>query len=644
MKNKKRIYWSIVSFVFLAAQLWSQEGTRPMTGNINLIFPELNEYKTDFKSLIPAKTSSASLNIPFFDDFAYASRRQYPDQNFWSDSLLYINTGMARAPLSIGVATFDGLNKKGFPYNPNTTFSSSDAFPADTLTSKPVNLFTSGTQTLQASDSVALLFYYQLRGYGDSPEIQDSLMVDFFKPKQQVWQKRVWSLRGNINPNNNDTVFKRAFIWITDTAFFHDGFKFRFRNKAATNGNFDNWHIDYVYLDKNRSLLADTAWNDLSIAYVPTPFLKNYAAMPWEQYTSSEMADKYSNYIRYNGTSTVNTTYEYRLYDNGGNQIHSQSYGALNLPPFRQAGWQQNAVHANPNISYTFSTLSDSADFTVKHYMLNLAGDVNIANDTVYQFQRFRNYYAYDDGSCETGYYVLGLGGRMAQKYVLNFNDTLRGLRIYFDPVGSINLTQNSYKMKINVFTGSGSGPGTRIFVSDSIYPIYSNQGHNYFREYLFKNPLPLNAGVYYIGIQQFVAAGVTIGFDRNYDFSKNLYYDSGSGWTQSSVKGSLMMRPVFGKKIEAPVGLQEVRPDNGSLKLYPNPVSDWLYLELEEKFVSDNGYYEIADMMGTLVASGHATEKELKIQTSSLMNGVYLVKVSGKNGQLKQRKLIIQH
>jgi hypothetical protein len=644
MRNKKYINLTLGYFFLFVVMLKSQEGTRPMTGNINLIFPELKEKLKKHKTLPVSKTASAVINIPFFDDFAYATRSAYPDPNFWSDSSLYINTGMARAPLSIGVGTFDGLNKNGFPYNPNTTFSSSDAFPADTLTSNAINLFTSGTQTLQPSDSVALLFYYQLRGYGDSPEIQDSLMVDFYKPKQQVWNKRVWSLRGNTNPNNNDTVFKRAFVWITDTAYFHEGFRFRFRNKAATNGNFDNWHVDYVYLDKNRSIIADTAWNDLSIGYLPTPFLKNYAAMPWEQYTAFEMADKYSNYIRYNGTSTVNTTYEYRLYDGAGNQIHAQSYGALNLPPFKQAGWQQNSVHANPSINYTISTLSDSVDFTLKHYMLNLAGDVNLANDTVYQFQRFRNYYAYDDGTCETGYYVLGLGGKMAQKYVLNFNDTLRGLRIYFDPIGSINLTQNSYEMKINVYSGSGSGPGTRIFVSDSIYPIYSNQGHNYFREYLFNNPLPLNAGVYYIGIQQFVAAGVTIGFDRNYDFSKNLYYDSGNGWTQSSVKGSLMMRPVFGKKIESPVGLQAVITEYDKVRLYPNPVSDWLQLELGEKFLSESMKYEIVNLMGMIVAEGVLRKNDLKIQTSTFSNGIYLLKLYGAKGQVVQHKLIVQH
>src|SRR6185295_10828119 len=97
--------------------------------------------------------------------------------------------------------------------------------PADTLTSRPINLLTVGAQTLQATDSVALTFYYEARGFGDSPELSDTLLVDFYKPLAPVivnptlttygaWQNNVWAMRGNSNPNINDTVFKRGFIWI----------------------------------------------------------------------------------------------------------------------------------------------------------------------------------------------------------------------------------------------------------------------------------------------------------------------------------------------------------------------------------------------------------------------------------------------
>lgn len=641
MKFKYKIAINLV-LLLLVSKLVAQEGTRPMTANLNLIYPELDHQKISKPKQLAAKTNTGSINLPFFDDFYYASYSNYPDQNLWSDSSLYINTGMPRAPMTIGVATFDGLNKKGYPYTPTYSFTATQAFPADTLTSKSINLYTFNTQTLQPTDSVALIFYYQLGGNGDSPEAQDSLLVDFYKPAQAVWSSRQWALRGNTILNNNDSLFKRAFIWITDTAFFHDGFKFRFRNKAATNGNYDNWHIDYVYLDKNRSILADTAWNDLSFGYVPTPFLKGYSNMPWHQFTDADMATKYSNYIRYNGTTTVNTTYQYQIYNGSNVLINSNGYGAANLAPFKTGGWQHNTVHSNPNLSYTFAPMTDSMDFTIKHYMLNLAGDVNIGNDTVIQKHQFRNYFSYDDGSCETGYYILGTGGRMAQKYKLNVADTLWGVRIYFDPVGNVTFQQNNYKMKINVYTDNGSGPGTKFYTSDSIYPVYSTKGHNSFREYKFSTPLTLNSGSYYIGIQQFIASGITIGFDRNYDSSPNLYYDSGNGWTQSSVKGSLMMRPVFGRKLTSPVGIKEnmIRAEN--VRVYPNPANDQIQIQIAEN--ATDFTCNLYSINGSLIASQQMNESNASIDTQKLSNGVYLLVISSPTKGKYHQKVIVQH
>ncbi|MBK7311289.1 MAG: T9SS type A sorting domain-containing protein [Sphingobacteriaceae bacterium] len=630
----------IGSMLLCAVLLRAQEGLRPMHGNPNLIYSDLKSAQTSKQNHSVSKAAVPSLNIPFFDDFNYACNSAYPAQQWWADSSVYINTGMAKAPMSIGVATFDGLNEMGYPYNPNQNFTATQANDADTLTSLPINLFTSGSQTLQPSDSIALIFYYQQTGNGDSPELQDSLMLDFFSPSQSKWTNRTWSLKGNMNTNGFDTVFKRVFVWVTDTSFFHDGFKFRFRNKAQTCGNFDNWHIDQVFLDKGRSIIGDTAWNDLTIGYVPAPFTKNYSSMPWYQFNANppkEMATYYSNYIRYNGTSTVNTTYEYRAFDQTNTQVNFVSYGAANLPPFKPGGWQHTAAHKVPSIGYTFTPMTDSTDFTIKHYMQNFGGDISIANDTVYQKQRFRNYFAYDDGNCETGYYVMGTGGRMAYKYDLNVTDTLRGMRIYFDPVGGLSLAGSSFKMKINIYTDSGFGPGTKIFTSDSIYPKYSQTGHNKFYEYKFITPQILSAGVYYIGIQQFVAGGITIGFDRNYNFSQKLFYDSGSGWTQSSYYGAVMMRPVFGPKIIPPVGIKESAIENSTFKVYPNPSDDLV------KIWNDNDLevsYSVLSIDGKTLLSGTGSE----IDTQSLTNGIYLLVLSSQNGIQQRQKLIIQH
>ncbi len=219
--------------------------------------------------------------------------------------------------------------------------------------------------------------------------------------------------------------------------------------------------------------------------------------------------------------------------------------------------------------------------------------------------------------------------------------DTLRGLRIYFDPVGSITSTELLYKLKINVFNDSGFGPGNiKIFTSDSIYPKYSQSGHNAYFEYTFQTPLLLPEATYYIGFQQFVAAGITIGFDRNYDFSKNLFFDSGSGWTQSTVKGAVMMRPIFGKKVDPPVGLKDVFAEGEtSVLVYPNPASN-------EIVIGNNtaSTYAIYTIAGSLVKQGNIANDKTIVDTENLNNGIYILMLSSQNKINYRQKLIIQH
>jgi hypothetical protein len=626
MKNNLSLIFFLISCIFLNAQ----EGLRPLTFNPNLFFPKKN-------TINPASVQKnrSSLSLPFYDDFSYAAKSNYPDLNRWEDSSVYVNDGMGIAPLNYGVATFDGLNKKGYPYTPNFNFPPGGSGSADVLTSRPINLHTLGSQTLAAADSIALIFYYQKGGYGDNPEIQDSLMLDFFKPKQNKWQNRVWHQKGQTNPNAIDTQFKRVFIFITDTAYLHEGFRFRFRNKAQTNGNFDIWNIDEVYLDKNRSMKADTAWIDVSFGRRTSPFLKRYSAMPRKQFQPDEMATQYSNYIRYNGTNTVNTTYQMEIRDENNTLLHTMNYGASNLHPFWTGGWQTNTVHSTPVLSYTFPPMADSVTFTIKHFMNSLAGDTRNQNDTLYMFQEFKNYFAYDDGTCENGYYVFGTGGKAVYFYHLNHKDTLRAVRIHFDPVGNLSLNQ-SYTFRLQVYTSNNGIPGTRIY-NDSLKNVqYLQGGHDLFAEYELASPLILNPGDYFIGYQQFVAAGITVGFDANYHFPGKLFYDSGNGWMPSSLKGSLMMRPVFGKK-PIPQSVKEYSNNTQNIILYPNPFKDMLHIDAPK---TRNLIIRIYDINGKMLLSRTFSSLPMEMSLAELQSGIYFYECQSDSG-IQRGKLL---
>lgn len=641
----------ITLFIFIYVNGFSQEAIRPLTANINYLYSDLNVTKQASSALYSAqKTQSLSLYLPFRDDFSYADTSSYPDPTMWSDSLVYINSGYPIAPPSIGVATFDGLNKYGYPYKPSLP-NLAITLPADTLTSKPINLFTTpSTQTLQPGDSIALTFYYQARGYGDSPELADTLIVDLFKPKQNKWENAVWYKLGNANSNTNDTVFKYAAIRIADTAYLHDKFRFRFRGKGSPTGTFDNWHVDYVLLDKNISVTAVPNYKDLSFVYIPTPYLRDYSAMPFEQYIPSEMATKNLVKIRNNYNSTLSSTYESRFFDPAGAQVHFYTGGSYNLPPFNPDGYSPYVNHANPTFNYTFpASMPDSMDYKIEHRIFESnTADFFPENDKIVQYQRFRNYYALDDGSAEAGYYVNTNSARIAMKLKLNTTDTLIAVRIYIDPVGYVIPSFPSKGFRINVWSPnqSGSGPGSLLYRDTIFYPrYYSNKRNDTYSEYTLAFKRTLGPGEYYVGIQQFAIENpadiITIGFDRNTDHRQSVYFDAGGGWEQSVIPGSVMIRPVFGRKLPPPVGISENTKNKNGIRVFPNPASNELILVSEEELNAD---YQINNALGQLVASGVIEGRQQRINTESLSNGIYFLTVKTNSQLVQQTKLIIQH
>jgi hypothetical protein len=653
-------------FVFYFSLFFSQEFLGPLHSNINYLYGDLKPQSANTNMSASAQKSQASgLLLPFQEDFFYSSTSQYPDQSKWSDSMVYVNSGFPIAPPSIGVATFDGLNKHGFPYGPeltNLVFS----YPADTLTSQPINLYTSATQqTLDPFSDVALSFYYQARGNGDPPEVGDSLIVDLYKPLTKKWTSKVWFAKGNSNSNINDTVFKRAFIRVKDTAYFHEGFKFRFRNRASITGNFDHWHVDYIFLDQGRGdSLFDTVRNDITIAEIPTPFLKNYSSMPFQQYTTDEMASKLSVRIRNNSATQPNVGYKYQIYNKSNNLVFTEYDGGYaNLNPYKpntfsppDYGYSNIAPHAFPAVKDTFALMpTDSTDYRIKHFVFLNTGtlssnDFNLNNDTVTQNLCFRNYYAFDDGSAEGGYFLNGVGGKVALKITLNKPDTLRALRIYFDPVGNVNSisgTNSTYFFSLNVWSATSAGlPSVNLILKDSTpnrKPIYYKTGHKEIPEYKLTKALGLPAGTYFIGIQQRVAAGISVGFDKNYNHKNSLYYDVGLGWTASDFKGSLMIHPVFGDIVFPPVGIQEINKNNQQLFIvYPNPAMDQFTIHSYE---AGENSYQLLNSLGQVVQLETFNTIDHTVLTEHLSSGVYiLILQNNKRQVLHQQKIIIQH
>ena len=190
------------------------------------------------------------LSVPFIDDFSYNSN--FPDTILWKDNSVFVNKNYGVNPITIGVATFDGLNSYGRPYDLSLT--GTDSENADTLSSRIIDL--------SDVDTAYFMFFYQTQGLGNDPQLTDSLILEFSFNTDSlgntIWNT-IWKKEGGILYE-----FKKFVYVFTDTNYLTDKFQFRFRNLASVTGNFDHWNVDYVKLDKYQSSADTSSLNDVS--------------------------------------------------------------------------------------------------------------------------------------------------------------------------------------------------------------------------------------------------------------------------------------------------------------------------------------------------------------------------------------------
>jgi hypothetical protein len=152
---------------------------------------------------------------------------------------------------------------------------------------------------------------------------------------------------------------------------------------------------------------------------------------------------------------------------------------------------------------------------------------------------------------------------------------------------------------------------------------------------------LPMNSGTYYFGIQQTTNQPLNIGFDKNTNHHDAMYYDIGSGWTQSSIPGSIMINPVMGCYVPpTPIGITEYEQQHYNFNLYPNPAQNTLTIRTSE-LTLDPMTVTLYSTLGELVLTQPFNNAET-IDISALPNGVYVVCLNGSSKKNIPQKLII--
>lgn len=604
------------SFLFLilmtlTVSLFSQEIVSPLKFNSQI-------------SIFSKKSVSvvqSNLTLPFFDDFS--TYKGYPKSELWQDKDVFVNNTYPIEPVNIGVATFDGLDSLG---NPRNTASETAHGDADYLTSNAIDI--------SAYSSVYFSFLVQSTGYGNEPEDNDVLSVQFLDSAlnwQTVWDTSGYSI----------SDFEKINLTISDLSFLHSDFQFRFHNMATLSGNFDHWHIDNVLLTDDLNLQNDN--EDVAFIYETSQMLNFYYTIPWSHFDKNRaayMSSSMDSWIRNNYSTPQSVDYRYDIYDYNDDLIyHYPSTGPTRndeIPAFDVyfSYSDDSPVEITVGVGAFPTPVEDVVSSTYK-IVQSIATDDNSLfqdNDTLVFNQVFENYYALDDGTAEASYGINAEEGKVAMLFNIAELDTLKAVQLHFEKN-----YEDSYGVafRIKLWNSNSGEPNEVIYESQIFYPEYTNVKNGYY-EYVLDNPI-LVSGSVFVGWEQYSENIVNIGLDRNRINNDRMFYNLGGNWQQSNCAdcdGTWMIRPVFGN-LSTSTTTAEI--ELSSFSIYPNPTSDIVNIENSEPFSLELYNLSGQKLLNTNFSQYHS------IDISSFSKGIYFLRMTTITNNRHIEKLIIQ-
>jgi Secretion system C-terminal sorting domain len=588
--------------------------------------------------------SGDPVSLPFWDDFS-STNPGYPDTLWVNSNSVYISNGIGVDAPTLNVATFDGLDSLGSPYNPNEP--SINGF-TDKLVSREIKM---SAVPVGERGSVYLSFFYQWRGNGEPPDKNDFLRIEF-KNDQGIWVE-AYTIYGDeiVDPN----AFNNLMLPVTGDEFFHDGFQFRLRSYGRMSGPFDTWIVDYVYLNKGRSL-ATPSFPDRAAASAISKLFGRYYAVPLKHFFADKQIDSVTFDVQnLRGTDFGGASINYRMNAKfytymganppavyGKNLIKSRGVKGTSgvMLPYERVTVRLDTL-PDPNNPLQFNPDADAIEIQLKMKVISsdsidperpnfLPLDFRV-NDTTSAKYTLRDYYAYDDGAAE---YSVGLtqpGNRLAYRFDMPVDTaTLVGFGVYFPYLGG----SNSESLDMFIYANEDDHP--------TINPLYSilsktitKNTNNEFLYVPLQPPLFINDSVFYIGYKEPVSSKVKVGLDKSNDTGDKMYIYTGSSWIQNTdIQGSLMIRPFFGGGADPVTGLPEESPVTA---IHPNPNNGVFYIE------GDIDELVIMDIMGRKVQWDVKKEAlQNRVAITSHASGMYIVTWANRKG-IHQHKILVQ-
>lgn len=591
-----------------------------------LKYHPLQNDKTN-KAFLQKKANNriTSLSLPFFDDFY--QKDIFPDVSLWEDNFVFINTTYPKETVTVGVATFDGTNASGKPYSSSATLVSG---AADKLTSNPIDL--SGLTT---DSNVFLSFYYLQGDFGETPVApNDLLTVQFLDTSGN------WNIMWQTTPD--DIIKMRQVFLKVDSIYLNANFQFRFQSFGNLNGANDMWHIDYVKLDKNRDTAADRNIKEMAFEFLPPSLLKKYYVMPYNQFDTTDLADTVSILIK-NNFNNVTTDFidSYKAtVVNTGDILKDSTGASIDFGPLTENIIKYPKFNIPTNI--TGDTVIIKVDYHFETSAEASEPPKVLANNSVTHNQVFSNFFAYDDGTPERGYWLADESNyRMAVKYFMRNPDTLQAIKLQLFPVRSDNSTATFSICVLKNFRLRSVYNSSDIIYQESnlkIADLNKEFGVDTLNGYYYapiRSQFVMNGATYPLLLSDTFAIGVivenpnslTVGFDRNNNrSSSNFFVDANTEkWSQSVIPGTMIINPVVGKPLpDYLTPVKEIKTKKYEVKIYPNPAKNQLFID----GIKDKSLIEIYSLNGSLLKQAILFNNDF-ISINELPVATYVLKIT---------------
>lgn len=547
---------------------------------------------------------SDTISLPLWDDFSYGGG--LPNPEIWINSAgVNVNFSKGIKPPTLGVATFDGASSFAGIYD-------TDPFAigyADSLVSKPIDL---GSLSSTEINSVYLSFFWEFYGLPEIPDAEDSLRL-LFKNQQNQWE--VIDAFNRDRAIANDTF--QQVIYKVEPRFLHPAFQFKFENVARLSGPYDSWHIDYIYLDKDRSI-TDNAFIDRALTQPPDYIFDGYSAVPMDQFVANP--DKFikSSRIDIFNLDALLQPIEYTAIlkntFNTGQIIDTLNFNTEVNPPLQ--GFERRTLYTEELDIGKLDLDLDSIYFTMDFYISSgdslSPGGINYrVNDTTSFQYVLDNYFAYDDGTAEFGIGMEQMDAQIALMFVLEEPDVLNRVDIHFPNIGRI---QAGSAFNLKVWRRLSDNPDDLLFERSNL-AVEPIADFDQFQTIRLSDTFV--SDTFYIGIEQRTNDFMAIGFDKQHDSGDRIFYNIFGSWQRNEdLRGSMMLHPYFGDAEPTALPEQQLPP----IRIYPNPTHDVIRIEGKIDHVT------LYDLIGHRVLYVEGTGLGTELDLGQLKEGVYIL------------------